>query len=120
VPSARDPEVAYRIFGRRLRELRAERRVPQEELATLVGLTRSSIANIENGKQRVLLHQLLKFAEALRVDVAELLKQPLSTSAQPDIAAAKGAYLARLRTITGSQPSRVETSDEKKDSRHGP
>src|SRR5690242_12049332 len=75
VPSAREPEAVYRILGKRLRELREQKDIPQEELATFAGLTRSSIANIESGKQRVFVHQLLQFAARLKVGVAELLSE---------------------------------------------
>ena len=107
VPSARKPEEIYKMFGRRLRELREKNRVPQEELATLSGLTRSSIANIENGKQRVMLHQLLKFAEALRVDLATLVP---NQSKGPELQEAKKDYLDQVRTFAkphsrGESPS---------------
>jgi transcriptional regulator with XRE-family HTH domain len=94
VPSARDPEALYRVFGRRLRDLREKRHVPQQELATLSGLNRSSIANIESGKQRVLLHQVLQFAEALRVTVGELVPSTLDL---PQI----------LTTETGNRKARL-------------
>jgi transcriptional regulator with XRE-family HTH domain len=101
VPSARDPEALYRVFGRRLRVLREGKGMPQQELATLSGLTRSSIANIESGKQRVLLHQVLQFAEALHVTVPELM---LSTEDLPrlrttEAANEKHAYAEKLRKM---------------------
>ncbi len=39
------------------------------------GLSRASIANIENGKQRVLLHQLFQFADALQVSLSDLIPE---------------------------------------------
>jgi transcriptional regulator with XRE-family HTH domain len=96
VPSARKPEAIYVIFGRRLRELREKNRLPQEELAAFSGLTRSSIANIENGKQRVMLHQLIKFAEALRVDLDALVPVKLQESGMQE---AKQDYLDHLRIL---------------------
>jgi transcriptional regulator with XRE-family HTH domain len=96
VPSARKPEAIYVIFGRRLRELREKNRLPQEELAAFSGLTRSSIANIENGKQRVMLHQLIKFAEVLRVDLDALV--PVK-SQEFGMQEAKQDYLDHLRIL---------------------
>jgi len=109
VPSARDPEALYRVFGRRLRELRELKHVPQQELATLSGLNRSSIANIESGKQRVLLHQVLQFAEALHVTVGELVPSPIDL---PQILASetrieRDAYLKKLRKMA-SGPNEEE------------
>lgn len=39
----------------------------QQELATAIGLTRTSIANLEAGRQRIPLHILYAIAEALGV-----------------------------------------------------
>lgn len=105
MPSARDPEALYRVFGKRLREVREQKNVPQQELATLSGLTRSSIANIESGKQRVLLHQVLQFAEALHVTVGELvpstgeIPQILTTETKNE----KDEYLQKLRRIASNR-----------------
>jgi transcriptional regulator with XRE-family HTH domain len=105
VPSARDPEALYRVFGRRLRDLRKKRHVPQQELATLSGLNRSSIANIESGKQRVLLHQVLQFAEALRVTVGELVPSTLemAQTLKTETGNERHAYLERLRRIASGR-----------------
>ena len=77
MPSAQSPEDVYRVFGNRLRQLREAKHMRQEELATMSSLSRSSIANIENGKQRVLLHHLLHFANALDIQLNSLLSNNL-------------------------------------------
>ena len=63
----------YRVFGSRLREIREQADVTQEELARRVDLSRTSITNIEKGRQRILLHQLVDFADALKVPASELM-----------------------------------------------
>lgn len=63
----------YRLFGERVRELREGRSVTQEELAKRVQLSRASITNIERGRQRVLLHQLVNIAAALDAKPSELM-----------------------------------------------
>lgn len=63
----------YRVFGSRLREAREQADVTQEELARRVDLSRTSITNIEKGRQRILLHQVLNLAGALNVDPAQLM-----------------------------------------------
>jgi transcriptional regulator with XRE-family HTH domain len=95
MPSAREPEAIYAVFGRHLKELREKRKMAQEELATLSGLTRSSIANVENGKQRVLLHQVVQFAEALNVKFDDLI--PTLRTAEPATEEKKSAYLEELQ-----------------------
>lgn len=45
----------------------------QESLAVKVGMTRTSITNIEKGRQKVLSHILVELANALNVPLVELL-----------------------------------------------
>lgn len=59
-------EATYTEFGRLVRERRKELRMTQEGLAAIVGLSRTSITNIEKGRQRVLLHQVFAIADALK------------------------------------------------------
>jgi transcriptional regulator with XRE-family HTH domain len=103
VPSALSPETIYRIFGHRLRDLREGRGISQQELGELSGLTRASIANVESGRQRVLLHQVLRFAQALRVDLDTLVPQA-SALQESGISGANTSlndYLLRLRGVAG-------------------
>ena len=67
-------------FGRRLKDLRGA--MSQEELATRAKLSRTSIVNIERGRQGVSLVTLYSLAAALNVTPAVLL--PAGESA-PDI-----------------------------------
>lgn len=47
----------------------------QEALAAKTRLTRTSIINIEKGRQQVLLHTLVDIASALRVSPVELIPE---------------------------------------------
>ena len=48
----------------------------QSEIATKVGISRASVANIEAGRQKVLLHQVYLFASALSLQsITELISQ---------------------------------------------
>jgi transcriptional regulator with XRE-family HTH domain len=62
---------------RRHREQRSG--MTQEKLAQIVGLSRTSITNIEKGRQHIALHQLYAIAEALRVRPDALLPSPRET-----------------------------------------
>lgn len=70
-------ERLYRLLGARLRELREGRdgrkQFTQAALASLVGLERTSITNIEKGSQKVPLHVLYRLCEVLKVDVSSVL-----------------------------------------------
>lgn len=62
----------YREFGARVREARGEA-ITQQELARRVGLSRASVANVERGAQRVPLHMIVAFSEALNLNPEDLL-----------------------------------------------
>ncbi len=83
-------EPLYRLFGNRVRELREEKNVTQEELARRVDLSRTSITNIEKGRQRVLLHQMVEIASALDTSPKDLMpaKQEIveEQTLRPDVA----------------------------------
>ena len=60
-------------FGNRIKEIRIEKGMSQDELATRAGYTsRSTISKIENGKADVPRSQIVKLANALGVDPTEL------------------------------------------------
>jgi transcriptional regulator with XRE-family HTH domain len=66
-------EPFYREFGDRLRLSRQAKGMSQAEVAPGVGLSRTSVANIERGRQRMSLHLLMEFARILDVEPADLL-----------------------------------------------
>jgi len=66
-------ELCYACLGRAMRAARRRRGLTQEQLAFYLGLTRASVANIENGTQRVMLHDLPHIAEVCRVRIRALL-----------------------------------------------
>ena len=66
-------EPVYKEFGRRLREARVRADLSQEALGRRVGLTRTSITNIEQGNQRVPLHMFLELAGAVDAEAEALL-----------------------------------------------
>lgn len=60
-------------FGKLLATRRAESRMSQEAFAKAVGLSRTSITNIERGRQPITLHTLYSMADILGVEPADLL-----------------------------------------------
>jgi len=82
-------DVLYKEFGRRLREAREAARLSQDAVAKRVGLSRTSITNIERGRQHVALHMLYRFASAVGAQPTELLPSQLSPQSNdvvdPDI-----------------------------------
>lgn len=65
-------EQVYVSFGEVVKSRRLERGWTQTDLATRVGLSRTSVTNIEIGRQRVLLSDLFDFARAFDVSPRSL------------------------------------------------
>lgn len=55
----------YGQMGRKVAAARKKLGLTQAELASRVSLTRASVANIETGRQRVMLHDVFALVEAL-------------------------------------------------------
>lgn len=66
----------YEVIGDRIRAARTRRRMTQADLGKRLNLTRSSVANIEAGRQRVMIHTLFQIADHLEVDIETLLVRP--------------------------------------------
>lgn len=57
--------IIYSEVGKKIREAREGLDLTQKQLASRVGLNRSSIANIERGNHKILLHTFLMLSRAL-------------------------------------------------------
>lgn len=68
----------YLQLGKRIKDARMARGFTQETLARALKLTRTSITNIEAGKQPVFAHQLAALSRHLEVPVETLLTEPVS------------------------------------------
>ena len=58
----------YRRVGQTVAELRRSRGLSQSALAARLGMSRASIANLENGRQRIMVHQLFALVSALNLN----------------------------------------------------
>ena len=63
---AKSIEPCYRLLGAKVEQMRSLLGWTQGELAGKIGLTRTSIANLEAGRQRVLMHDIEKIAAAFQ------------------------------------------------------
>ena len=77
------PEGIYREVGRNIRHYRAGTHRTQAQLASEIGISRASLANIEAGRQQVLLHHLYAIADALDLDSPSVL-MPMPSSPDGD------------------------------------
>lgn len=93
--AATDHPRLYDLVGERVRRAREAKKMSQAELARRLGLSRVSVVNIENGRQRPPLHVVWDAAEVLGMEPRQLI--PL----QADLA--DGAYEVQLDASTARQ-----------------
>jgi DNA-binding XRE family transcriptional regulator len=63
----------YAAFGKRVRELRLQQGLTQEELAAQAGISRTYLAQIEAGQRRLALHVGWNLAHAMNLSINDLL-----------------------------------------------
>lgn len=84
----------YGSFGDAVRRAREKANKTQAELAEAIGLSRPAVANIELGRQGVLLHNGLDIAATLDVSLMDLLKAALDAARRSEIAHLEERLLA--------------------------
>jgi transcriptional regulator with XRE-family HTH domain len=62
------------LFGKKVRQYRNARGMSQEELAEESDLHRNFISKVERGEKNISLMNMAKIANALRIDLSDLLK----------------------------------------------
>ena len=68
-----DEKLLYKIVGERIRRARLDAGLSQAELAEANGQLRTSISNIESGRQRVSLHILYQLCTHLGIEAVSIL-----------------------------------------------
>lgn len=77
------PEKLLSNVGRRIAELRSERDLTQEALSEKLGVTTRWVQSAEAGEENLTLTTLARFANALKVPVAEFFIPPTKSKARP-------------------------------------
>ncbi|MGA3004886.1 MAG: helix-turn-helix transcriptional regulator [Acetobacteraceae bacterium] len=81
----------YHELGALIRRRRRVLDLTQGDLADRLGISRGGLANIETGRQNILVHQLYRFAAALDMNVHDLLPLPKEINVRDLLPAEKGA-----------------------------
>jgi transcriptional regulator with XRE-family HTH domain len=63
---------AQKKFGQRIKELRKQKKLTQEQLSEKLGLFQKQIGNIETGTTFTTMANIEKIADLLEVDISEL------------------------------------------------
>lgn len=90
-------EPLYVAIGQRVLEERIKAGWTQQDLCGQVRLERSSIANIELGRQRVMLHQIFDLAEVLSIPLDDLLGVSIQAARDDDDKKALRGQIIKLR-----------------------
>ena len=106
-------ETAFnRAFGRRIARRRRERGLSQEKLAGLIGLARTSVTNIEAGRQNVVAYTLHLLARHLEISADQLLAVSAPAAAPtvfPEITnPAERAFVQRALGTSEEEPMHDE------------
>ncbi|MFZ0747306.1 MAG: helix-turn-helix transcriptional regulator [Terracidiphilus sp.] len=71
-----DFDEIYRGVGRKIRQTRENQHLSQDSLAKRLGISRTSMVNIEAGRQRAPLHLMWQIAELLETKLTLLIPSP--------------------------------------------
>ena len=71
------------LVGKKIRRLRKERKLTQNELAGRIGIQQSDLSRIERGEYRVSLDTLFRMLAEFRVSVAEFFEEPKPGNVSP-------------------------------------
>lgn len=85
------------LLGQIIRARREQIGLTQDQVAKALGLSRTSVVNIEKGRQRTIVFQLVRLSSALRCEVTDLL---------PPATPPREEELRRL--LLGERPSVVD------------
>lgn len=78
-------EKLYIALGDRIRAQRETNKLSQTEFSKHIGISRSSLVNIEKGRQRTPLHMIYSIAEILDIDVISLLPRSVELERTSDL-----------------------------------
>jgi transcriptional regulator with XRE-family HTH domain len=92
----------YDLLGKRIAAERRARGITQADLARAVGLTRTSMTNIEAGRQRPPLHVTVALAQALGLELSELLSSTYMPQLAPEVPSSTKALRRALQAAQDS------------------
>jgi transcriptional regulator with XRE-family HTH domain len=110
----------YPLIGEAIKSRRKHLSLTQDKLAAALQISRASLANIEAGRQKVLVHHLYDIADALQLDVKDLLVEMPKVSAptEQDVPLPPGLddrqklQVLRVFSDSGSQAEELAAIDQ--------
>jgi len=68
-------------IGSRIREIRMNRNMTQNELANVCNFEKANLSRIESGRTNVTIRSLQRISKALEIDIAKLFEEDLERTA---------------------------------------
>ncbi len=62
-------------FGKRVRKLRTSAGISQDKFALAIGMDRTYLASVENGKRNISIENISKIAKGLNITLEKLFKE---------------------------------------------
>jgi transcriptional regulator with XRE-family HTH domain len=96
----KDPiEKFYDALSKQIQAKRREKELTQGVVAKALGLSRPTLANLENGDHRLLAHHLLELCILLDLDIQEITNQYRSFKMEKEMKKLPTSILDALRNI---------------------
>ena len=117
-----NPDPIYRHIGAVIRERRKVFRMTQDKLAKRLAISRASLANVETGRQRLLVHQLYRLAAELGLRPGDFLPPAAEAVTKPGAATLplpKGLKPEEREQIARLFESPLAETPRSKDASHG-
>jgi transcriptional regulator with XRE-family HTH domain len=100
-----DENVLYHLVGERIRKARSRAKLSQAKLALALGLSRTSVVNIEAGRQKAPLHVLWQVAEILGTEAALLIPNQEEYQEQKQPIALDNKIIEQIETAANGNSS---------------
>lgn len=102
----------YLLLGLKIKFFRSSKKLSQTDLASKLKLSRTSIVNIEQGKQHPPLHLLFQIAECLSIDIHNLIPTMEALSAVTEQESADKSIAGDLESFLGRQEDKYKETLE--------
>jgi transcriptional regulator with XRE-family HTH domain len=98
-------ETLYRIISERVRNARKRRGLNQQDLASRIGKDRTSVVNLESGKQKMPLHVLWSIAEHVGMTLHDLIPTKAEIAAAASVPTLDAKLIAKIEEVAEGDPT---------------
>ena len=103
-----DFDEIYRGVGRKIRQTRENQHLSQDSLAQRLGISRTSMVNIEAGRQHTPLHVLWQIAELLETKLTSLIPSPEELLAPRNETVLDKEMMEQIEEVANGDPAIIK------------